>query len=68
MEVGSGRQIEGFAPESIGISNLRFRSIRGLGAPIGDPNFTLEVFGILCESRHRAMNGGAGPVWSMTGE
>ncbi|OWM84448.1 hypothetical protein CDL15_Pgr000888 [Punica granatum] len=32
-------------PESIGISNSRFRSIRRLGPPIGDPDPTLEATG-----------------------
>ncbi|PKI63771.1 hypothetical protein CRG98_015841 [Punica granatum] len=47
MDLGSGPQIGGPAPESIGISNSRSRLIRGLGPTIGDPDPTLEVSGVL---------------------
>ncbi|PKI52654.1 hypothetical protein CRG98_026994 [Punica granatum] len=48
---GQGRRLEALAPESIGISNSRSRSIRGLRPPIGDLNPTLKVFGVLCGCR-----------------
>ncbi|PKI56174.1 hypothetical protein CRG98_023442 [Punica granatum] len=51
MEVRSRPQISGPCPESKGISNSRSQSIRGLGPPIGDPDPTLEVSGILCGCR-----------------
>ncbi|PKI47312.1 hypothetical protein CRG98_032287 [Punica granatum] len=51
MEVGTGPQIGGAAPESIGISNSRSQSIREIGPPIGDFDPTLEVSDILCGCR-----------------
>ncbi|PKI62566.1 hypothetical protein CRG98_016988 [Punica granatum] len=44
---GRGRRLADLAPQSIGISNSRSQSIRGLGSSIGDFGPTLEVSGVL---------------------
>ncbi|PKI78832.1 hypothetical protein CRG98_000792 [Punica granatum] len=45
---GRSRRLVASAPKSTRISNSGSRLIRGLGPPIGDPDPTLEVSGVLC--------------------
>ncbi|PKI73993.1 hypothetical protein CRG98_005610 [Punica granatum] len=47
-----GRDRRLAAPESIGISNSRFRSIQGLELPISDPDPTLEAMLLHANDNH----------------